>query len=145
MTASIGRDGPSLLQNVRRWAWAIVDALKTPTGARFVTQLLNYVYEVTDEVQYDKFRETIHASIPEAERETMTMAEQLRQEGRQQGRQEGEQKGRQSLLERQLTLKFGELDDAHYQRLSEANEEQLLTYAMRVLTADSIESVFAAL
>jgi predicted transposase YdaD len=99
----------------------------------------HYVYQVTDDLHYQQFRATIHEEIPEAERVTMTIAEELMQKGRQEGRQEG----RSSLLERQLTLKFGEIQAEHLQRLSTATAEQLVAYAERILTADSIEAVFA--
>jgi len=46
------------------------------------------------------------------------------------------------VLEQQLTLKFGDLDTEHRQRLSDASEEQLRVYAERVLTADTLDAVF---
>jgi hypothetical protein len=68
----------------------------------------------------------------------MTMAEELRQEGRLEGRLEGSL----SVLEKQLTLKFGEIGIEHRERLASASEEQLVLYAQRILTADTLEAVF---
>jgi predicted transposase YdaD len=66
-------------------------------------------------------------------------------EGRQgawrEGRQEGRQEGEASVLRRLLTLRFGPLPDWAEQQLSQANTEQLETWAIRVLDANSLESV----
>jgi hypothetical protein len=62
-----GRDVTRLLSNVGHWGRAVVEALHPPLGDTVVAQLLRYVYEVTDGLEYQQFRETIHRQIPEAE------------------------------------------------------------------------------
>ena len=64
-----------------------------------------------------------------------------RQEGKQEGRQEGQQEGEARLLRRLLTLRFGPLPDWAEQQLSQATTEQLEAWAVRVLDANSLESV----
>ena len=60
-----------------------------------------------------------------------------RKEGVREGRQEGEA----SLLERQLTRKFGPLSEAWLQRLRTASASSLETWAMKVLEARSLDEV----
>ena len=48
------------------------------------------------------------------------------------------------MLREQLQERFGPLDDSVSRRLSEASPDQLLAWARRVLTADSLEQVFGA-
>jgi hypothetical protein len=69
-----------------------------------------------------------------------------RTEGEAKGRTEGEAKGRTEgeakLLSKQLTLKFGPLDDATTQRLRAASTAEIELWAERILTADSLDDVF---
>jgi hypothetical protein len=69
-----------------------------------------------------------------------------RDEGRAEGRAEGEAKGRTvgeaTLLSKQLTLKFGALDDSTVQRLQGASTTDLERWAERILTANAIDDVF---
>ena len=68
-----------------------------------------------------------------------------RHEGRQEGRKEGQTEGRQAeatrLLRSLLTRRFGALPDWADQQLSQATTDQLEAWALRVLDADSLESV----
>lgn len=69
-----------------------------------------------------------------------------RAEGEAKGRAEGEAKGRTvgeaTLLSKQLTLKFGPLDDATTQRLQGASSTELERWAERILTANALDDVF---
>ena len=81
----------------------------------------------------------------------MTAAEKLIAKGRDEGRIEGRDEGlvegmllgSAGVLMRQLTKKFGELPEGVRTRVDEAREEELNAWAERVLTADSLEAVFA--
>src|SRR5690606_20426037 len=70
-------------------------------------------------------------------------------EGREQGRHEGREQGRHeervAMLTKLLTLKFGDLFQAHQALIAEASPEQLERYLERVLTTQSIDEVFAAI
>ncbi len=66
----------------------------------------------------------------------------VRKEGREEGREEGLLAGEALVLTRLVQLKFGPLDDATRQRISEADSETLLGWADRVLTAESVDDVF---
>lgn len=62
------------------------------------------------------------------------------EKGLEKGRREGETK----LLVRQLKLKFGGLRPEDQARVEVADSEQLLQWAERILTARSLDEVFAS-
>lgn len=64
------------------------------------------------------------------------------EKGRQQGLQQGLQQGEVALLQRQLSRRFGPLPDAVRARLTSASIDQLETWAIRVLDAESLNEVF---
>lgn len=66
------------------------------------------------------------------------------QEGRQEGRQEGKHEFAKALLWRLLEQKFGQMSDAEavQQKIMQANDEQLMLWATRVLTANTLDEVF---
>ena len=78
----------------------------------------------------------------------MTLAEkwmrQGRREGRKQGLEEGRLDGQRRLLEKQLRLKFGDLDPVTLSWLQSANEAALEVASERVLTATAIAELIAA-
>lgn len=65
-----------------------------------------------------------------------------RREGKREGRREGKREGKRSLLERQLTHRFGPLSRAVRERLVAASSEQLDAWALRVLDVASLDAVF---
>ena len=56
--------------------------------------------------------------------------------------QRGELRGEVKILQRLLTLRFGELPVSAIDRLKEANTEQLEAWTERVLSASTLEDVF---
>ena len=66
-----------------------------------------------------------------------------RQVGRQEGLQEGLQEGRVALLTSLLSSKFGVVSDSLHQKLTAATVEQLDAWAVKALTATSLEELFA--
>ena len=58
-----------------------------------------------------------------------------------QGMQQGMQQGEQLLITRQLTRKFGRIPEEKLKMIREADEETLLTWSDRILTANSIDEV----
>lgn len=61
---------------------------------------------------------------------------------REQGREEGFEAGMATLLERQLTRRFGPLGEDHRQRLLHASPDQLSCWAERLLDAPTLDAVF---
>ena len=77
----------------------------------------------------------------------MTAAEKLtqrvREESLQEGRQEGRKEGQVEVLLRLLSLRFGKLPAPVVQRMQEAADAELAGWTERVLTAPSLDAVFA--
>lgn len=142
------RDATRLFANLGFWASTFRQALATPSGIEAVSLLLRYIYWVCTPLQAEDFRETIRKQLPEAEQAAMTIAEQLHEEGRQIGREEGREEGLQkalrSTLSKQLKLKFGALAAGYAERLDSASTNELEQYLERIVTASTIEAVFAA-
>ncbi len=70
-----------------------------------------------------------------------TWTEEWKQQGLQQGRQEGRQEGEATVLRRQLARRFGPLPSWAEQRLDQAGEAELESWADRVLDAQTLEDV----
>jgi flagellar biosynthesis/type III secretory pathway protein FliH len=66
-----------------------------------------------------------------------------RAKGRDEGRAEGERLGEAQLLLRQLTFKFGPLDEATRARVAAARSEDLFAWGERLLGAGRLADVFA--
>jgi predicted transposase YdaD len=66
-----------------------------------------------------------------------------RKEGLQEGRKEGRQEGEATVLLRLIELKFGSPDAASRNRVESADAETLLRWSERILTAGSLEELFA--
>lgn len=65
------------------------------------------------------------------------------QQGVKQGLQRGRAEGQRTLLAKQLRLKFGSLDASAKARLADATSDQLVKWAERVLTAGSLDEIWA--
>lgn len=73
----------------------------------------------------------------------MTWAERLRAEGEAEGRAESEASANRSVLAKLLSAKFGELAAKVQSRLAAASNDELELWLERVLTANSLEGIFA--
>jgi len=65
------------------------------------------------------------------------------QKGRQEGRQEGLQQGEAGLLLRQLEWRFGAVSETISTRVKQADSSTLELWSKRILTAQTIEEIFA--
>ena len=64
--------------------------------------------------------------------------------GEEEGLRIGEVKGRRGLLLEQLEARFGKLPAEVVARVEQAGPEDISTWGRRILTADSVQAVFAA-
>ncbi|RCK78696.1 MAG: putative transposase [Candidatus Ozemobacter sibiricus] len=67
------------------------------------------------------------------------------EEGLEKGREEGLEKGRERMAKailRQIERKFGPLNEADRRRILKASEEQLDTWADRILDAATLKQIF---
>jgi putative YhgA-like transposase/uncharacterized protein DUF4351 len=85
-------------------------------------------------------RETVLGWTQEWKREGL---EEGLEKGLEKGRKEGRRDGEAALLVRLLEFKFGTLRPEDYARIDAADAERLLAWGERVLTAESLDEVFA--
>jgi len=64
-------------------------------------------------------------------------------QGREEGRKEGRKEGEATVLLRLIELKFGPPDAAMRKRVESADAETLLRWSERILTAASLDELFA--
>jgi predicted transposase YdaD len=132
------RDPRRVVLAVERMA-ALFGALRgTPDRARAVELLLRYLSHVAD-IDPNVVMAMVERHLPEAKELVMTWAERWQEEGR----QEGSLEGRVRTLRKQLELRFGPLDEIALAQLESASEEALDRVTERVLTAATLEEVFA--
>jgi hypothetical protein len=68
--------------------------------------------------------------------------EEWKENYRQEGRQEGRQAGAVQLLMRMLEMKFGNLPADIKAKLDQADEEQIILWSERILTAETLAEMF---
>ncbi|MFM8468012.1 MAG: DUF4351 domain-containing protein, partial [Oxalobacteraceae bacterium] len=91
-----------------------------------------------------QLRQDLNTLEEESKMVYITSIEQLaKEEGMQQGMQQGRLEGKVQSLERQLRRRFGELPAWVRDRLAQAQEQQLDGWTEAILTAISLDSVFA--
>jgi hypothetical protein len=141
--------------------------LAAPDGPRALMVLFRYVSMVADTLGLQRFRQIVHKVLPEAEDSLMTIAEEMRQQGLQQGLEQGVrqgleqgvrqgleqgvrqgleqgvQQGQRALLLDQLQTKFGSTEEPVRRLIDAADEQTLKRYAQRILTAVTLDDVFA--
>ena len=147
-----GRSSPDLSDRLVSWAEAFRELMSMPNGLRAVLVLLRYALQVNDHVTIPALEAGLVAAVgSEMKEAVMTVAQQLieegrqegLQEGRQEGLQEGQEEGRRRLLLRLLALKFGALPAAIGARVEGADCDTLDRWGERILTASTLDEVFA--
>lgn len=148
------RSPERFLARLPAWADLLHRLFCAPDGRRALTLLFHYIYSAS-QLDRDSLRSAVRRAIPPAEELIMTLAEQLQQEGFQQGLQQGRELGleqgrelglelgRRRLLLELLEGRFGQLTEKARARLESADEQALQRYAQRLLTAGSLDDVFA--
>jgi predicted transposase YdaD len=135
-----------LLQSFRHWARAMSALAEDgPHGQDALKRVLGYLMGVNDALTLEELN-VLFEALPAKEKKTMmTLAEQLEARGEARGEAEGEARGEargeRKLLVRQLAHKFGELPDAARRRIEEADETQLISWAEKVLSAETLSDV----
>jgi predicted transposase/invertase (TIGR01784 family) len=141
------RNGESLLIQFESFADVLRAMVAGPNGRDEAHTWLRYILLVSSEVTAEALIAAVLQHAPQLEELTMTAAEQLRQEGREQGIEQGieqgHHRGQVELLAWQLTQRFGPIPAPYRERLADANTDQLCTLAGRILTARSLDELFA--
>jgi predicted transposase/invertase (TIGR01784 family) len=121
---------PDVAADLTRWLDTLAEAIRRPDGIEILQALLAYIHYVS-ETPTQKLHHVITQLGPDAEEAYVTTADMLRAEDRAE------------TLARLMTLKFGALPDSAQARLQAASAEQLATWIDRVLTATTLDEIFA--
>ena len=127
---------------VRSWRELVAELLVAPSAAESLQALWTYVLrtargrpepviEVVDELMEVEFMS-----------KHKTAASYLLEEGRQEGRQEGRHEGRIELLRSLIRARFGPSSTAVDARLETASHDELDRWAVRLLSAATLDDVF---
>jgi hypothetical protein len=129
------RFSKNLLAELRDAVWApLIEVVRAPHGLAAFSQLLSYITQTTD-TPMAELQDFAKQLGPRAEKTAMTLAERLEQKGI--------EKGSAQLLLRQLEVKFRTLDDAVRERVLSARADEVTRWGERVLSAASLDEVFA--
>ena len=125
------RVSADMVADLERWLDMLRHVLAGPTGRDAIATVLRYVLRVSD-AEPERLLAMLEAGIgSEATEAFMTGAEKLIE------------KGRAEVLLRQLALRFGTIDAATVARVRAARPEELDRWVDRVLTAASLDELFA--
>lgn len=115
-----------------------------PELAHQVFRLIDWMMVLPREAE-QRFRERIVKLKEDPKMRYVTSFERIvREEGRVEGLSDGVRKGQAALIHRLLELRFGSLSAAQVELLAGAELEQLSRWGERVVTAASLDDVFAA-
>ncbi len=125
------RNQRQLAQSFADWLRRIYLPRRLPDVELPHTETLEEVATMLDDQTIDWTREWKEKGLAEG-----------RAEGRAEGLVEGKREGESEFLLRMVRKKFGTVDEAVHQRISEADCDQLLAWGERLLSANCIEEVF---
>lgn len=124
----------------------------------YIEALLKYIVEAGNTDQPKAVADILREGLSNPGGEIVSIADKLvemgREEGRaevqsiadklkEMGREEGIQTGELSILVRQLKRKFGLIPPIYQKRIQEADSEQLLHWADKILEAQNLDALFA--
>jgi hypothetical protein len=142
------RDSDNLVARLNLPNMRYATSQKVEVYARAVSGLINLEQDPEKQLKYldyidiygaldDNERAQYERDYPEEAQTMSNFAERFLQKGMQQGMQQGEAR----VLARQLQLKFGELSEEVRKRIEQADEQTLLAWSERVLTANRLDEV----
>jgi hypothetical protein len=104
--------------------------------------------DIPELVDLEDFRAMLSETVERWNQELMKKGEKKGMEkglakGLAEGLEKGLEKGQRDLLLRQLTVKFGPVDDRTRARVEAAGSQRLMKMAERLLTAERLADVFA--
>jgi predicted transposase/invertase (TIGR01784 family) len=123
-----------------RWMDVAREVARAPNGLKALAQVLCYILEVNEHVEREALEALLEREIgPEAKEATVTIGQQLREEGRQEALHR-----LQAVLLRLLRQRFGNEVDVHVERrVAAASLDQLETWTERVLSAATLAELLA--
>lgn len=133
-----GRKHGEIARRLERWADAVIEVLRSPSGLAAFSALMRYILSVT-ELTVEDLQRSVLATLGEEVKDAMkTTGERLREEGRLVGRLEGQRE----ILLRQLRLRFGDLPTALEARVQSASGDELEAWSEHFVTAKTLAEVF---
>jgi predicted transposase/invertase (TIGR01784 family) len=133
-------------RSLHRWASLLRELAGAESGAEALITIFRYLSLVAEDLTPRTLLATLATADPKTRDTVMTtLAEQWKAEGRlegkAEGRLEGKVEGARLVLLAQLELKFGTLPESVRERVGNATEAELSTWAARVLSAKSLEQL----
>lgn len=129
---------------VLEWIDLVQTVVKAPSGVAALGRVMRYVLLVDRKVEPGEFGRLLElAAGPRAKEAFVTAGQMLIEQGREQGIAKGIEQGIEQTLRRQLGLRFGTLPAWVETRIAGASRAALQGWADRILTARSVEEVFA--
>lgn len=126
--------------NVAALAQCIRD-VRRADGEDDTSALIHYIFHTHPN---RRIIDTIAEELPpDMRNHVMSIAEELMADGHELGQREGQRAGQAALIQRQLTRRFGTLPSRVVRRVSAGTLPELERWSDRLLTATSLDDVFA--
>ena len=156
------RDSAAPVDELKRWLPLLRRMLRSRSGLQRLRAILEYVHSVVN-VEPTELRDVVAQLGPAAEEVYMTTAQRLIDQGKAEGLAEGKvegiaegkveglaegkavgiAEGATEIVLRLLRLRFGELPSSIEHRVRSADDDERARFAERVLSATSLDDVFA--
>jgi predicted transposase YdaD len=145
---SVAEDDERLVAEVDRMQDAINAAIEAPDGYDALFALLRYLSATHQKLGAKRIQKLITTHTePRQKKVIMDVLDELRQEGREEGRTEGRVEGRAEgsarTLLKLLTARFGPVPAETREQILAAKQPSLDRWAVRVLTAPSLQAVLS--
>jgi hypothetical protein len=131
-----------LIERLGRWTDLIREVYRAPNGVEALVLLLRYILAVSGERPMQALRALFTRTVLDAEEVDVTIEEHIRQWNLRDIR-DGELRGSRRSLVRLLDARFGALPESVTARIEAAELDQLDRWTLRVLTAGTLDEVFA--
>jgi hypothetical protein len=143
---SVAGDDPRLEREIGRFAAALDQVLQAPDGLDAFEALLRYLLATHERMGADKLRKLMVQAVgPRAQEGVVTLLDEIERKGERRGerkgKREGKREGRAQTLLDLLAARFGKVSVEVAARVKAADEASLARWAVRVLTAPTIEEV----
>ncbi|MFT3775348.1 MAG: Rpn family recombination-promoting nuclease/putative transposase [Minicystis sp.] len=136
------REPDELIRRLRRFRDLMAEVRQSPNGHDALGMIWEYIVLANRErPPAEVVAQLIEAAGEETREELMTLGEMLEARIRTEGRKRGRVEGGRSLLLRQLQARFGDLPEAAAARVESATPKQIERWALRILTADTLDGV----
>ncbi len=142
---SVAGDDDRFLAEIALLRDAINAALAASDAHDALHALLRYLSQTHQRLGPRRIGNLLKAAAePRREKVIMDVMDELREEGRVEGRTEGRAEGRAEMLLKQLTARFGPVPAKAKAQVLAAKAPALDRWALRVLTAPSLQAVLGA-